>query len=298
MSTKTENPTPTMPFVKMPFFKMNGLGNDFVVIDMRQNARTLDQKSVQALADRKLGIGCDQLIAIEAASGKADANMRIWNADGTEVEACGNAARCVGRLLAEELGRDEVRIDSPGGTLIATTKGGSDITVDMGVPKFEWDEIPLRAPMDTRRLDLQLSPIDAQVFHAPAAVNVGNPHCVFFVDDIAAHDLAAFGPIIEHHRLFPERINVELAQILDRHTIRMRVWERGTGITRACGTGACATAVSAARLGHTSRNVSVELDGGVLGIEWRESDDHILMTGPTALNFSGELGPDVLGEAP
>lgn len=277
------------------FYKMHGLGNDFVVIDRRNQPFELDRDRVRLLSDRKRGIGCDQLIALDETEGPADAFMRIWNADGGEVEACGNATRCIARLLAEETGKPTSSVETVVGILGCQAHGDGTATVDMGAPKFEWEDIPLSRPMDTRRLDLQLSPIDAQVFHEPAAVNVGNPHCVFFVDDVSALDLEAFGPLIEHHRLFPERTNVEVAEVRSRKEIRMRVWERGTGITQACGTGACATAVTAARLGRASRKVDIILDGGTLNLEWREADDHMLMTGPATMSFRGTLTEDLMG---
>ncbi len=244
---------------------------------------------MRAIADRKEGIGCDQIIALEP-SRKADVFMRIWNADGGEVGACGNAARCVAALVAAERGEPKVSIETESGVLGATVNEDGSVTIDMGAPRFAWNEIPLAEPFhDTRRIELQVGPIDAPVLHTPSVVNVGNPHCLFFVDDVEAHDLARFGPMLEHHPLFPERANISLVQVLGPEAIKVRTWERGAGLTRACGTAACAAAVAAARRELTGRKVKVSLPGGELLIEWRESDGHILMTGPYALDYEGTL---------
>ena len=273
----------------IPFRKMNGLGNDFVVLDARSRALALGVDALRAIADRKEGIGCDQIIALEP-SRKADVFMRIWNADGGEVGACGNAARCVAGIVAAERGEKSVSIETESGVLSALAGADGTVTVDMGAPRFAWNEIPLSEPFhDTRRIELQIGPIDAPVLHTPSVVNVGNPHALFFVDDVAAHDLAKFGPMLEHHPLFPERANISLVQVLSQDHLRVRTWERGAGLTRACGTAACAAAVAAARLKLAGRKVSVSLPGGDLLIEWREGDGHILMTGPYALDFEGTL---------
>jgi len=216
--------------------------------------------------------------------------MRIWNADGGEVGACGNAARCVAALVAAERGEPKISIETESAVLGATVNGDGSVTVDMGSPRFVWDEIPLSEPFhDTRRIELQVGPIDAPVLHTPSVVNVGNPHCLFFVDDVVAHDLARFGPMLEHHPLFPERANISLVQVTGPDALIVRTWERGAGLTRACGTAACAAAVAAARRELVGRKVRVSLPGGDLNIEWRESDGHILMTGPYALDFEGTL---------
>lgn len=276
------------------FRKMNGLGNDFVVLDGRARSLGLAADAVRAIADREAGIGCDQLIALEP-SKKADVFMRIWNADGGEVAACGNAARCVAALVAEEQGRSEVKVETEAGVLDATVNRDGTVTVDMGAPRFGWQEIPLAEPFaDTRYIELQVGPIDAPVLHSPSVVNVGNPHCIFFVDNVEAYDLARFGPMLEHHPLFPERANISLAQVTAPDALKLRTWERGAGLTRACGTAACAAAVAAARLKRTGRKVKVSLPGGDLQIEWRESDGHILMTGPYSLDFEGTLPPSLL----
>lgn len=271
------------------FRKMNGLGNDFVVVDARADALALAPEIVQAIADRKEGIGCDQLIALEP-SDRADVFMRIWNADGGEVAACGNAARCVAAVIAEEQGKKEVTIETEDQVLGAVVAGDGQVTIDMGVPRLEWDEIPLAEPFqDTRRIELQAGPIDAPVLHSPAVVNVGNPHAIFFVDDVDAVDLARIGPILERHPLFPERANISVAQVLSPSHVKLRTWERGAGLTQACGTAACAAAVAAIRRELAGRSVKVSLPGGDLLIEWREADGRILMTGPYALDFEGTL---------
>lgn len=260
------------------FLKMHGLGNDFVVFDARGRKLALDAASAKALADRRFGVGCDQVIVIREGRGGADAEMRIYNADGSEVESCGNATRCVARLLMEETDRDGVVIDTPGGVLACADAGHGEVTVDMGAPKLGWRDIPLAREADTNHFDVD--GLDA------AAVNVGNPHCVLFMD---ASKIKTLGPRLETHPLFPSRTNVEFVTVEDRARLRMRVWERGAGITSACGTGACAAAVAAHRRGLTERKVQVTLDGGQLVIEWRERDGHVLMTGPATLAFKGEI---------
>jgi diaminopimelate epimerase len=279
------------------FRKMNGLGNDFVVLDARSRALALGPDAVRAIADREEGIGCDQIIALEP-SEQADVFMRIWNADGGEVAACGNAARCVAGLVSAERGKPQVSIETESGVLAATVKQDGSVTIDMGQPRFAWNEIPLSEPFhDTRRIELQVGPIDDPVLHSPSVINVGNPHCLFFVDDVEAHDLARFGPMLEHHPLFPERANISLVQVLGPDAIKVRTWERGAGLTRACGTAACAAAVASARRELTGRNLRVNLPGGDLLIEWREDDGHILMTGPYALDYEGTLPPELFQTA-
>lgn len=261
---------------------MHGLGNDFVIFDARPHAVHLSGAEIAQIADRKTGVGCDQLIVMEPARDGGDTYMRIYNADGGEVEACGNAARCVAYLMMAETGRDQAMVETQPGPLDAHRTGPKEIEIDMGRPHFDWKDIPLAEAMDTNALDLTVEPGLA----APSAVNVGNPHCIFFVEDAEAVELAQVGPPLEHHRLFPERANISMAQVRSHGDIRLRVWERGVGITRACGTAACATAVAAARRGLTDRTVSIKLDGGRLTITWRE-DDHILMKGPVAESFEG-----------
>jgi diaminopimelate epimerase len=271
-----------------PFLKMNGLGNDFVVVEARSAPFAPSPEEARAIADRTAGIGCDQIIAIEPSS-RGDAFMRIWNADGGEVAACGNATRCVAWLLMQASGRDRASIETAAGLLQAERAGGGRITVDMGPPGLDWTDIPLAEPMDTRGVELQVGPIDAPVLHTPGCVSMGNPHVVFFVPDAETAPVREVGPMIEHHLLFPERVNVGFAQIKARDRIRLRVWERGAGETLACGTGACAALVAASRRRLTDRRAALEMNGGELQIEWRESDDHVLMTGPVTLEFAGEL---------
>ena len=275
-----------------PFLKMNGTGNDFVVVEARSAPFAPSEAEVRAIADRASGVGCDQLIAIEAAPADApgaDAFMRIWNADGGEVSACGNATRCVGWLLAEAGGRDKVTIATAAGPLTAERVGARRVRVDMGRPGLDWTDIPLAEEMDTRGIELQVGPIGDPVLHTPGCVSMGNPHVVFFVRDVASAPVTQVGPMIENHRLFPERANVGFCEIVTPHLIRLRVWERGVGETRACGTGACAALVAAARRRLTARKAVVELPGGELEIEWREDDDHVLMTGPIEVEFTGAL---------
>ncbi len=271
-----------------PFLKMNGAGNDFVVVEARSQPFAPTVEEARAIAARDGGIGCDQLIAIEP-SATADAFMRIWNSSGGEVEACGNATRCVAWLTMQASGRDAVSIETVAGTLHATRAGETMISVDMGEPRLRWDQIPLENEMDTRNIELQVGPIDNPHLHTPGAVNMGNPHVVFFVDDAEAAPVREAGSLIEHHPLFPQGVNVEFAQIKTRDRIRCRVWERGAGITRACGTGACATLVAAFRRGLVDRKATIEMDGGDLVIEWRESDNHVIMTGPVEVEFAGRL---------
>jgi len=279
------------------FIKMHGLGNDFVIIDLRTQKLALNPALVQRITDRHRGAGGDMLITMEPARDpRARIFMGIYNADGGEVDACGNATRCIARLIMEETGKRQTVIETNAGLLRCWAADGGLITVDMGAPKFEWQDIPLDERMDTRGVDIKIGPIDNPVLAFPSVVNVGNPHCVFFVPDVGAHDPARIGPLVENHMLFPERANVSFAQIRTRNNIRLRVWERGVGVTQACGTAACAVVAAAARKGKnlTDRKVTVELDGGVLEIDWREADDHIYMTGPAALSFSGTLAPELL----
>jgi diaminopimelate epimerase len=268
----------------MRYFKMNGCGNDFVIIDARsRGSLPLSEAQARAIADRKTGVGCDQVIAVER-SIRGDAYMRIWNANGGEVGACGNATRCVAWLLMEEGGASSRRIETPAGMLYAERAGRNVITVDMGSPLLRWEEIPIARAMDTARLEFSVGGLEA-----PGAVNMGNPHVVFFVDDVAAIPAAKFGPLVERDPLFPEGVNVGFAEVRSPEQIRLRVWERGAGLTKACGTGACAAVVAAHRQGRTGRKVEVIVDGGSLEIEWRAGDDRVLMTGPIELEASGEL---------
>ena len=269
--------------MRVPFVKMHGLGNDFVVLDGRsESIPAMTTALAAALADRHTGIGCDQLVVLEP-SDVADFRMRIFNCDGSEVEACGNATRAVGLLHGAA-----ARIETAGGLISASPAEGG-ISVEMGQPRFDWDRIPLAYAIDTLTM-----PVGWEELDAPTAVNVGNPHVIFFVPDTDAVDLARLGPEIEHDPLFPERINVNVATIEARDAIRLRVWERGAGLTRACGTGACATAIGAMRRGLVDRAVTVTLPGGPLRIEWRE-DGEIVMTGAAAESFRGSFDPAEYG---
>jgi diaminopimelate epimerase len=269
-----------------PFLKMNGLGNDFVVVEARTEPFSPTADQVRAIASREGGVGCDQLIAIEPGDG-ADARVRFWNSDGEEIAACGNGTRCVGWLLMQASGKDQATIETKAGLLRASRAGERLVSVDMGAPGLDWREIPLSAEHDTRALDVTLYDHPA-LTGPPAAVSMGNPHVVFFVADLGAVPVREAGAAIERHPLFPDGVNVGFAQVIDRHRLRLRVWERGAGLTKACGTGACAALVAAARRDLTDRTATVEVDGGELLIEWR-ADNHVVMTGPAAVDFAGEL---------
>ncbi len=272
-----------------PFVKMNGAGNDFVVVNALETPFTPTADQARAIADRQTGQGCDQLIALEP-SQTADAFMRVWNADGGAVETCGNALRCVGWMLLQSTGKDQVTIDTLGGPTTARRAVDGRITVDMGAPRLEWEQIPLDEAMDTRGIELQVGPIDDPVLHTPGAVSMGNPHVVFFMDH-APNDgfVRGTGSLIEHHPRFPEGVNVGFAHVIAPDRIRLRVWERGAGLTKACGTGACAALVAAARRGLTGRAATVEVDGGELMIDWDETTGHVFMTGPVEVERTGTL---------
>ena len=268
-----------------PFRKMQGLGNDFAVFDARSAPILLTPELARRLADRHFGIGCDTVVLILPGSAKSDASLRFFNADGGEVGACGNATRCVARLLMDERGLQRVRITSRAGLLLCSDAGRGQVEVDMGPPRLDWNEIPLAEPADTLNFTLKLEGQSLPV----SAASMGNPHCLIFVPDAEKAPVALLGPKIETHPLFPERTNVEFVSVLAPNRLRLRVWERGIGITMACGTGACAALVAAVRLGKTGRAGEVVLDGGVLKIDWREADGHVIMTGPTALPFRGQV---------
>lgn len=272
---------------------MHGLGNDFAVLDLRQRDLRVDAQMARAIADRRTGVGCDQVISLEP-SDKADAFMRIHNPGGDEAEACGNGTRCVASLLREELQRDEVALETLRGILPATSAGNGQICVDMGAVRLDWQDIPLAAETDTAHVDLGSTGVALPFATDACCVNVGNPHAVLFLNDADSAPIEEWGPVLEHHPALPERANIEFTQILSRRAIRMRVWERTAGVTLACGSGACAAAVAAIRRGYCDRQVEVVLDGGPLWIEWRESDGHILMTGPVATAYHGEIDESLL----
>jgi diaminopimelate epimerase len=278
----------------IPFRKMNGLGNDFVVVDARARRVDFSEAQARAIADRKTGIGCDQLIVMEKSS-LADVKMRIWNAEGGEVESCGNASRCIADIVMTEKGVDSASIDTKGGYLVGTRMGHLQVSIDMGAPRFDWDQIPLSEKFhDTRHIELQVGPIDAPLIHSPSVVNVGNPHCIFWVKDLDVVKLDKVGPMIENHPMFPERTNVELAKVVARDHVEVKVWERGAGLTKACGTAACAVMAAGFRLRMIDAECRVSLPGGDLAMRIDRATGHVIMTGPLQYDFEGEIPPGLL----
>ena len=277
------------------FVKMNGLGNEIVVVDMRARPLAIGAAEARAAAT---GAPYDQLMALypPRAAG-IDAFVRIFNSDGSESGACGNGMRCIADILFNETGKDALSFETAAG-LINCWKADALISVDMGRPRFAWNEIPLAEEFrDTRAIELQIGPIDKPILHSPSAVSMGNPHAIFWVDDVNAYDLGKIGPLLENHPMFPERANISLAHVASPEHLIVRTWERGAGLTKACGSAACAAAVAAARLRRTGRKVTVTLPGGDLGIEWRERDDHVLMTGPVEYEFEGRFDPALFAPA-
>ena len=273
----------------VPFLKMHGAGNDFVVIDGRENGFRLTESQARAIGDRRRGVGFDQLLQIEPpVNDLADGFMRIFNPDGSQAGACGNGTRCVAWLLMQELGRDHVIVETVAGLLDSESAGEQLVTVDMGQARLDWREVPLKEARDTAHLEIGIGDMQD-----PVGVSMGNPHAVFFVDEVGRIPLAEHGPLMEKHPLFPEGANIEIAEVRDAETIRLRVWERGAGITMACGSGACATLVAAARRGLTGRRATILVDGGKLVCEWLP-DGHVTMTGPVATSFSGALDRSLL----
>ena len=273
----------------VPFIKMHGAGNDFVVIDNRKGQIPVATFDIKLIADRQFGIGCDQLVVLEPSS-KADVFMRLYNADGGEVGSCGNASRCIAWLIFAE--RNDattgiISIETLDGVISAGVTDEKQIVIDMGQPRLNWQDIPLSEAADTLHL-----PISDGELNDPVGVSMGNPHAVFFVKEPYAVDLGLIGPNLERHPLFPKRANINVARIESQNHISLRVWERGAGATLACGTGACATLVAAHRRGLTGRKAAVDLPGGTLLIEWRESDNHVLMTGPVATTFVGTFNSE------
>jgi diaminopimelate epimerase len=276
------------------FAKMNGIGNEIVVVDMRDSAAPVTPDDARAVASAHGGVPYDQLMVLQKPRlDGTEAFIRIYNNDGSEVGACGNGMRCVARQMFAETGKSALTFETHAGLLNCWQGPTPDLfTVDMGTPKFGWQDIPLAEEFrDTRGIELQIGPIDKPVLHTPSAVSMGNPHAIFWVDDVNAHDLGRFGPLLENHPIFPERANITLAHIVDRDHIVMRTWERGAGLTKACGSAACATAVAAVRLRRANRKVHMKLPGGELVIEWREGDDHVLMTGTATFEFEGRFDP-------
>jgi len=273
------------------FAKMNGIGNEIVVVDLRDKPGVVTPDEARAVASPK-GVHYDQLMLLQPPRlAGTEAFIRIYNNDGSEAAACGNGMRCVARLLFEASGQMQATFETGAG-LLSSWRSGDLYTVDMGPPRFGWKDIPLAEEFrDTRYIELQIGPIDAPVLHSPSVVSMGNPHAIFWVDDVGAYDLARLGPLLENHPIFPERANITLAHIVDRDHITIRTWERGAGLTKACGSAACATAVAAARLKRANRTVQITLPGGELTIEWRERDDHVLMTGPATFEYEGRFDP-------
>ena len=277
------------------FVKMNGLGNEIVIVDLRRSPSPIGAGEARAAARQE---PFDQLMALYPARGDADASVRIYNNDGSEAGACGNGMRCLASLVSAQTGKAALNFETAAGVISCRRTGEGLFTVDMGVPRLRWDEIPLAKEMpDTRAIDLAVGPAGAPILRSPSAVNMGNPHAIFWVDDVDGYDLGQIGPVVEHHPLFPQRANVTLAAVSARDHIVIRTWERGAGLTRACGSAACAVAVAAARLARTNREVTVTLPSGDLAIEWREADDHVLMTGPAAYEHDGRFDAALLADA-
>ena len=263
------------------FLKMHGLGNDFVIFDGRTAPLSLSKEQIRTISDRHIGVGCDQLIIMEP-SKQADVFMRIYNADGGQVASCGNATRCVAWILMEESGKDDITLETQAGQLSCKRIEGSRICADMGEPKFAWQDIPLSEPRDTLNLGISLG----ELFD-PVAVSMGNPHAIFIVSDVDKIRVPKIGPVLENYPLFPERANISFAQPINNHHVKLKVWERGVGVTLACGTAACATLVGLHRRGVVGRKAAIELPGGTLDVEWDEKTNHVLMTGAVTLSFSG-----------
>lgn len=272
------------------YVKMNGLGNEILVVDLRQGGQLPSAEGIRAIASHPATSFDQMMVLAPRHTPGTDAWVTIFNADGSEAAACGNGTRCIGWLETERTGKRELVFETRAGIHNVSVADIATITVDMGEPRFGWVDIPLAEPFhDTRAIELQIGPIDNPVLHSPSVVNVGNPHVIFWADKpVASYDLARFGPLIENHPLFPERVNVTLAEVTSRSAMAIRTWERGAGLTQACGTAACAAAVSAMRKRLVDRKVTVTLPGGPLAIEWAD-DNHILMTGPVAFEHEGSL---------
>jgi diaminopimelate epimerase len=282
----------------IPFRKMNGLGNEIVVIDLRRSSKVFTDAEARAIAANKRS-HFDQLMVLHAPRlPGTTALVRIHNTDGSPAEACGNGMRCIGWVVSQETGAKDLAFETAAGRLAVVVNSQSDISVDMGEPRFGWQDIPLAEPFhDTRKIELQIGPIAKPILHSPSVVNVGNPHAVFWVDDVEAYDLPRIGPMLGNHPIFPERANISVAHVTSPAAITVRTWERGAGLTRACGSAACAVLVAAARNGMASRSATVTLPGGPLKVEWR-ADNRIWMTGPAELEYEETLDPALLGKVP
>jgi len=277
------------------FVKMNGLGNEIVIVDLRRAPSPIGAAEARAAARQE---PYDQLMALYPARGSTEASIRVYNNDGSEAGACGNGMRCVASLLSGETGKGSLDFETPAGLVSCWRAAEGLFTVDMGAPRFRWNEIPLAEEMaDTRAIELEIGPRGAPILHSPSVVNMGNPHAIFWVEDPQAYDLSKIGPMLEHHPMFPERANITLAATPTRERVLIRTWERGAGLTKACGSAACAAAVAAARLNRTGRKVTVSLPGGDLVIEWRESDGHVLMTGPVEYEHKGRFDAALFADA-
>ena len=271
------------------FEKMNGLGNEIVVIDLRGSAHVFTAAEAERIAAQQLSHFDQMMVLHSARKAGTSAFVKIYNADGSESAACGNGTRCIGWTETRRTGERSVMFETVAGVLRVDVESAARITVDMGEPKFKWDEIPLAEPFhNTRAIELQIGPIDDPLLHSPSVVNVGNPHAIFWVENVNTYDLGKFGPLLENHPIFPERANISLAHVTSRSSITLRTWERGTGLTRACGTAACAAAVCATRKDLTGRSVAVTVPGGVLDIEW-SAQNRILMSGPVTVEYRGWL---------
>jgi len=284
------------PLVNCPFVKMNGLGNEIVVLDLRSNPVAIKPDEARSLA-RPTALPFDQLMALYPPKNVGtEAFVRIYNSDGSEAATCGNGMRCIAALVARTTGKRTLAFETSRGLVPCQIEPAPNtVTIDMGAPRFRWDEIPLAEEFhDTRAIELQIGPIDNPILHSPSVVSMGNPHAIFWVDDVESYDLVRFGPLLENHPLFPERANISLAEVAAPDHLIVKTWERGAGLTRACGSAACAATVAAARTKRTGRKVRVTLPGGDLQIEWRERDDHVLMTGPVETEFEGRLEPAML----
>lgn len=269
--------------MQLQFLKMHGVGNDFVIFDARKQPIAFAPKDIRAIANRRTGVGCDQVIVMEKSSQDGgNVFMRIYNADGSEVSSCGNATRCVAWIIMEETGQDQITIQTHAGVLHCTRVNKDHIRADMGEPKFGWQDIPLSEPRNTLHLGITVGD-----FSDPVAVSMGNPHAVFIVGDVSTVPVTEIGSELENYPLFPDRANISFAQPLNQRHIKLRVWERGVGETQACGTAACATLVALSRRELVGRQAQIELPGGMLEVEWDKATNHVFMTGPVALSFSG-----------